>query len=225
LFLSILFFGKASARGSIDAYELIYEEQEPDTDSYQVKFTVTDCCLRIDQLGDQSGYIIYDNKLHVVYSVAHHDTSVLVIPEYKYKKPDFTETIKVDYHIIPDAPTISGKSIYDYRVTSSDQDKQKCMVIKLAEGLLPEVSSVFMAYQMMLAGQQSRLLDATPKEYQSGCYLYDQVFNEGEYYQKGLPVQEWHSNGKSRLLLSYKKIKVDPEIFQFEESYKKYSLD
>ena len=99
------------------------------------------------------------------------------------------------------------------------------MDIKLAEGLLPEVSNVFASYQKVLAGQQSRLLEATPKEYQTSCFLYDQVFNEGEYYHKGLPIQEWHSNGKTRLLVSYRKVKVDPVIFKSEEAYKKYSLD
>ncbi|MDH5611817.1 MAG: hypothetical protein OEY66_05115 [Gammaproteobacteria bacterium] len=227
LFFCFIYFGIniANAVNSVDAYELIYEEREPGTDSYQVKFIVTEHYLRIDQLGDSSGYVVYDDNQHLVYSVAHNDKSVLVVPEYQYKKPDFTGAITVDYYIIPDAPTITGKSIYLYRATSSAVDKQKCLDIKLAEGLLPEVSNILMSYQKMLAGQQSHLLDATPKEYQSTCYLYDQVFNDGDYYHKGLPIQEWHSNGKSRLLLSYKKIKIDPEIFQLEQTYQKYSLD
>ena len=99
------------------------------------------------------------------------------------------------------------------------------MNILLAEGLLPEVGSIFSSYQKILTGQQSRLIDATPKEYQSSCFLSDQVFNEGDYYHKGLPVQEWHSNGKTRSLVSYRKVKVDELMFKPEEAYKNYSLD
>ncbi len=222
-----LFFNgfNANAGIKVDAYELVYEEQEIGTDPYKVKFTVTDRYLRIDQLGDQSGYIIYDDKKHLVHSVAHHDESVLVIPKYAYQKPDLSKVVDVEYYIVPDAPKIAGQSIYTYRVTASDKTKEKCMDIILAEGLLPEVAGIFSSYQKMLAGQQSRLLKATPKEYQGSCFLSDQVFNEGDYYLKGLPIQEWHSNGKSRLLISYKKVKVDPAIFVSEESYQKYSLD
>ena len=227
LLLALLFFtySNASAETGIDAYELIYDEQETGTDPYQVKFTVTNRYLRIDQLGDQSGYVIYDNKQQLVHSVVHHDESVLVIPKYDYQKPDLSKTVEVSYSIIPDAPKIASQSIYSYRVNAADKNKEKCMDIILAEGLLPEVSSVLISYQKMLAGQQSRLLKTTPKEYQSSCFLYDQVFNEGDYYHKGLPIQEWHSNGKRRLLVSYKKVKVDPVIFKSEKAYKRYSLD
>ena len=99
------------------------------------------------------------------------------------------------------------------------------MDVLLAEGLLKDVTAVFYSYQRTLTGQQSRLLKATPMEYQSSCFLSDQVFNEGDYYQKGLPIQEWHSNGKSRLLVSYRQVKVDPLIFQLESGYQNYSLD
>lgn len=227
LLFVLLFFNhlNASAEASIDAYELIYDEQEIGTDPYQVKFTVTNRYLRIDQLGDLSGYVIFDDKKKVIYSVAHHDESVLVIPKYGYQKPDLTKAVDIAYAIIPDAPKIESKATYRYRVTASDKSKKKCMDIILAEGLLPEVTGIFASYQKILAGQQSRLLEATPKEYQSSCFLSDQVFNEGDYYRKGLPIQEWHSNGKTRLLTSYKKVKVDSRIFKSEEAYKKYSLD
>ena len=215
----------ANAGVMVDAYELIYEEQETGTDPYKVKFTVTERYLRIDQLGDQSGYVVYDDQKHIVHSVAHHDESVLVIPQYSYQKPDLTQVLVVEYYMIPDAPKIAGKNTYNYKITASGKKKEQCMDIILSEGLLPDVSSILASYQKILAGQQSRLLKATPEEYQTSCFLSDQVFNEGDYYQKGLPIQEWHSNGKTRLLVSYKKVKVNSAIFQSEENYQKYSLN
>ncbi|MFC1589674.1 hypothetical protein ACFL3P_05350 [Pseudomonadota bacterium] len=215
----------ANADGSVEAYELTYVEQEPGADPYQVKFLVTDRYLRIDHQGDQSGYIIYDDKQHLIHSVTHPDQSILVIKQYDYQAPDLSRLVDLEYYVIPDAPKIAGKAITSYRVTATGDAKEKCMDIKLAEGLLPEVADILTAYHKMLAGQQSRLLKTTPEEYRTSCFLYDQVFNKGDYYRKGLPIQEWHSNGKTRLLMSYKKVKVDAELFQVEESYQQYSLD
>ena len=216
---------KAGAADKLDAYELIYEEQESGTEPYQVKFTVTDRYIRIDQMDDQSGYIVYDDDKHVIHSVVHQDESILVIPRYDYHRPDFRQLVELEYSALPDVPKIADKTIFNYRVVSTAEPKEKCLDIKLAEGLLPEVSQLFYDYQEMLAAQQSRLLAATPEEFRTACYLYDQVFNKGDYYKKGLPIQEWHSNGKTRLLISYKKVTVEPEFFNSVESYQKYSLD
>lgn len=213
------------AEDRIDAFELVYEEREAGTEAYQVKFTVTDRYLRIDQLDDESGYVVYDDKQRIVRSVTHHDQSILLIPDYAYQKPDFSNLVDVEYISVSEAPAIAGKSIYSYRAVTADESRETCMDIKLAEGLIPEVTTLLASYQKILAGQQSRLLAATPEEFRGRCFLYDQVFNEGDYYSKGLPIYEWHSNGKSRLLLTYKKIAVDAAIFKSEEKYKEYSLD
>lgn len=225
IMLHLLTGFQASANAMIEAIELVYEEQEAGTGVYQIKYTVTERYLRIDHADDQGGYIVYDDGLRKIYSVVHQDRSVLVIPEYVYQKPDLAALVDVVYVDVADAPAISGKTVYAYRVTVADKSKEICMDIMLAEGLLPDVSRLFIAYQKILTGQQSRLLKTVPEEYRSTCFLYDQVFNEGDYYKKGLPIREWHSNGKSRLLTSYKKIQVDASLFQYEPDYEKYSLE
>ena len=47
-------------------------------------------------------------------------------------------------------PKISGKNIYHYQVTSLDESKDKCLDIKLAEGLLPDVTQMLTAYQKIV---------------------------------------------------------------------------
>jgi len=206
------------------AYELIYDEQEPGTDVYKVKFVVSDKYIRIDDIddGESSGYIIYDHNKRIIYSVSHFDKSILVIPYYEFKKPDMKDKVKVNYKALIDAPKVSGKTVYNYIAYAGSE---KCMDIQLVSGLLPHVAKILKAYQANIAGQQAKVLKTTPAEYQTACFLYDQVYNNGEYYEKGLPIQEWHSNGKRRVLISYKEIKVDSKIYNLPGDYKEYSLD
>ena len=215
----------AHADEKVSAYELLYDEQETGTDVYAVRFTVTDRYIRIDDLSDDSGYILYDDKEKKIYSVSHYDESVFVIPAYKYKKPDMRGKVKELYEPLTNAPKISGKTVYNYRVNSVSDSKDVCVDIQLVPDLLPDVTKIMQKYQKVVTGQQAKSLKSTPEEYQTTCFIYNQVFNDGEYYAKGLPVLEWHSNGKKRILTSYKKKDVDSAIFDHSEAYREYSLD
>ena len=209
----------------VSAYELLYDEQETGTDVYAVRFTVTDRYIRIDDLSDNSGYILYDDKESKIYSVSHYDESVFVIPAYKYKKPDMQDKVEEVYQPLTNAPKISGKTVYNYRVNSVSDSKDVCVDIQLVPDLLPEVTKILRKYQKVVTGQQARSLKNTPEEYQTTCFIYNQVFNDGEYYEKGLPIQELHSNGKKRILTSYKKIDVSSKLFERSENYREYSLN
>jgi hypothetical protein len=208
-------------------YELMYNEQEPGTDVYKVRFIVSDKYIRIDDVGDESndggsGYIIYDHYKRTIYSVSHFDKSILVIPYYEFKSPVIESGIKVNYKALTDAPKISGKTVYNY---TAHAESEKCMDIQLVSGMLPKITKILKEYQGVLAGQQVKVLKTTPAEYQTTCFLYDQVYNDGKYYEKGLPIQEWHSNGKQRVLVSYKETKVDSSIYDLPSGYREYSLD
>jgi hypothetical protein len=236
--IAIVFFlgaMQSALAAQSDVYELIYNEQEPGTDVYEVRFVVSDEYIRIDNSGDAgddggnaagddmgSGYIVYDHNKRTIYSVSHFDKSILVIPHYEYTKPDIENKVKATYKALTDAPKISDKTVYSY---TAHADSEKCMDIQLVSGLLPEVTKILKAYQGIVAGQQVKFLKTTPVEYQTACFLYDQVYNDGKYYEKGLPIQEWHSNGKQRILVSYKKIQVDSNIYDLPNDYREYSLD
>ena len=209
----------------ITAYELIYNEQEPGTDIYRVRFVISDKYIRIDNDVNEEGeggYIIYDDHKRKIHSVSNFDKTILVIPHYEHKQPEIEKQVEINYSALTDAPTISGKTVYSYTVHA---ESEKCMDIQLVPGLLPGISKILKAYQGVVAGQQVKVLKTTPEEYQTTCFLYDQVYNDGTYYEKGLPIQEWHSNGKLRVLDSYKEIKVDSTLYDLPDGYREYSLD
>ena len=215
-----------SANDELAAVKLSYQELEPGTDVYKVIFTVSERYLRIDDESDESVYIIYDNSEKSVYSISHHDKAILVIPEYPISdlKADFD--INIDVEALEEAPKIAGKTVYNYIVTAvTSVTTETCMDIQLVPGLLPDVAKTLQAFQKVVSGQQLMNLEATPEEFRTPCYLVDQVYNKGDYYDKGLPIQEWHSNERMRQLMNFENVKVDSSIIDIPAEYRQFSLN
>ena len=215
-----------NANDDLAAVKLSYQEMEQGTDVYKVIFTVSERYLRIDDESDESGYIIYDNRENRVYSISHQDKAILVIPQYPISdlKADFD--INIDYEALEKAPKIAGKAVYNYRVSAvTSVTTETCMDIQLVPGLLPDVAETLQAFQKVVSGQQLMNLEATPEEFRTPCYLVDQVYNKGDYYSKGLPIQEWHSNERMRQLMNFENIEVDDSLFEIPAGYRQFSLN
>jgi len=90
---------------------------------------------------------------------------------------------------------------------------------------LPEVSRLLRNYQVIISGQQVKMSDNKVSDMQTACFFIDQIYNRGKYYDKGLPIQEWHSNERSKILSSYKKVEVNSNKFIVPEDYKQFSID
>jgi len=216
---------RVSSAEMLDAVELIYKEIEENTEPYTVRYKVTQDHIRIDDESDSSGYIVFDIKGNTIYSVSHYDKSILVVPEYPHEpyRPEFE--LQVEYNALDNAPTIQGRKVYNYRVTAvTTVTAETCMDLQLVPGLLPEVASSLQAFQKIVSSQQVINLENTPAEFRTPCYMVDQIYNKGDYYSKGLPVQEWHSNERQRQLINFSRTEVDPAIFEIPQDYRQYSL-
>jgi hypothetical protein len=209
-----------------EAYELHYVEREPAVDDVETRLLITDRFIRIDQVDDKSGYIIYDDNEHTVYSISHFDKTVLVIREYEFKATDNPVKFDVEYLQLSDAPKVSGNDVYNYRAfVGKGDDEETCMDMQLVENLLPDVRKILKNFQRVVSGQQVRMTDNQVTEIQTPCYFVDQVYNGGAYYDKGLPIQEWHSNERARILVSFDMTKITRGSFVIPEKYKRYSVD
>jgi hypothetical protein len=207
-------------------YELQYIEREPGVDDYEVSMLVTDRYIRIDETGVSSGFIIYDDEKRLIYSVSHHDQSTLVINEYEFVDTDLPVKYEVEYLQLSDAPKVAGLNVFNYRVFTDAGDKEEtCMEIQLVENLLPEVSRILRNYQNVISGQQVKMTDNKVSDMQTACFFIDQIYNKGLYYDKGFPIQEWHSNERSKILSSYKKVEVSGNKFIIPQDYKQFSID
>ncbi len=215
-----------TAVGQDKVYQLSYLEREPGVDDYEVTMLVSERYIRLDEEGEDSGFIIYDDKDKTIYSVSHHDDSILVIKENPFSVDDSPVPFEVEYLQLADAPEVSGRKIFNYRVfTGKGDSEETCTEIQLVENLLPQVAAILANYQKVVSGQQVRMTDNKVNEWQSACHFVDQVYNTGAYYSKGLPIQEWHSNERSRILTTYKEIALDPAKFILPEKYRRFSMD
>ncbi len=217
------------AKDTQEVYQLTYIEREPGTDEYEVTMLVSDRYIRIDEVGEDSGFIIYDDEKKVIYSVGHQDRSILVIRQHKFSEKNSPAKANVEYLQLADAPTVSGRNIYNYRVFVNTgagvvDEEETCTEIQLVEGLLPEVRNILQNYQKVVSGQQVKMVDNKITDMQSSCFYVDQIYNSGAYYEKGLPIQEWHSNEHSKMLTTYNKISVDSGKFRIPENYRQFSI-
>ncbi|VAW52589.1 hypothetical protein MNBD_GAMMA05-447 [hydrothermal vent metagenome] len=224
--LSALSFSVFAAEKE-NVFKLTYIEREQGMDEYEVTMLVSDRYIRVDESGEESGFIIYDDKDKTIFSVSHHDHSILVIKEHVFSNDSSPVKPVVEYLELADAPMVSGKSMFNYRVFVNVEKKgveETCMEIQLVEGLMPEVRKILQNYQKVVSGQQVKMVDNEITEMQTACFFVDQIYNSGEYYEKGLPVQEWHSNEGSKILTDYKKVSVNSNKFKLPEDYRQFSI-
>lgn len=209
-----------------DVYQLSYIEREPGVDEYEVTMLVSERYIRIDEAGEDSGFIVYDDIEKTIYSISHHDKSVLVIKEHYFSEKDSPAKSQVEYLQLDDAPSVSGKNIFNYRVyTGEGESEETCLELQLVENLLPEVTRLLKNYQNVVSGQQVKMTDKKITDMQTACYFVDQIFNKAHYFDKGLPIQEWHSNERSKILSTYKKITVNKDKFTVPQTYRQFSTD
>lgn len=221
--------GTAENAGSkTSVTRLVYEEIESGTDRYENHYLFTPRYLRIHDPQDGSGFILFDRNDSKIYSVSHDDRSILVIPRYPQQelKQEYRHDVSIDK--LDDAPRIDNRPVYTYRVSASPSgggEAQLCADIQLVLGLLPVVTDMLHLYMQVISSQQQMNLEKTPAELRTPCFLQDQIFNTGEYYRKGLPVREWHSNGKQRLLVDFGQLDVESSLFVLPPDYRRFSIE
>jgi hypothetical protein len=207
-------------------HELRYIEREPGVDEYVVTMLVSDRYIRIDETGDGSGFIVYDDKKKIIYSVSNHEQAVLVINEHKFTDENSPAKFNIEYLQLSDAPSVSGNNVFNYRAYAGHGDAEvTCTEIQLVENLLPEVRELLKNYQKVISGQHVKMANNKITDVQTACYFVDQIYNTGAYYEKGLPIQEWHSNDRSKILTSFKEVTVDRDKFDVPESYRQFSIN
>ena len=211
---------------SIQVTELRYIEREPGIDDFELVVQVGERFMRIDDMTDDSGYIVFDDDKKTIFSVSHFDRSVLVIEPFDFSKSDSPANYETEYLELSDAPAVSDNNVFNYReYTGKGKEEETCIEVQLVENLMPEVRRMLKNYLNVVSGQQVKMTDNKITDIQTACYFVSQIYNTGSYYDKGLPIQEWQSNGRFKALTSFKKVSSDKARFNVPESYRRFTID
>ena len=203
----------------VKAMAFYYQEKETGTPVSNMRYLITEDYMRIDEGNESDDFILFDTFENKIYSINHEDQTALEIDYHPWKLPNFGFSRKVVNSKMTEAPKVSGKFIQRYQVFGNEK---LCTDVQYIPDVYPEQMKVFAKYQRVLSGQQVVVLDATPSDMQTACFLVDQVYNDGGFYKKGLPVQIWHSRGYARMLIDFKEETVKENLFELPGEYRTY---
>ncbi|VAW58954.1 hypothetical protein MNBD_GAMMA11-1901 [hydrothermal vent metagenome] len=198
---------------------LYYDEVEEGVEAQHMRYLINEQFLRIDDGSEQADFVLFDIGKKIIYSVNHDDQTVLKIDYKKWTKPAFKFSESSDTQAVPDAPKVHNQPVYNYQVKA---DGKVCTQVFLIKNTWPQQMKVLHLYQQVLSGQQVVTLKNTPVEFHTPCFLVDQVYHGGDYYQLGLPIQITYSRGYVKLLRDFKEIKLDKRLFELPAGYEVY---
>lgn len=198
-----------------------FDELEAGVDPVQVRYLVTSDFLRIDNGNMQDDFILFDAMKKTIFSVSHEDKTILVIENSNWVKPVHKFKTDIVQAPLEGAPVISGKKVQGYKVMV---DGEVCTNIQFIPGLYKSEMQVLKQYQKTLSSQQIRNLVNTPEHMKTPCFMLDVAYNDGGYYDLGMPVQEWHNRGYAKYLKEYKTGNIPESYFKLPVDYKKYSV-
>ena len=204
---------------SLKSLVLFYDEVEEGVGAQSMRYLINKDFLRIDNGDAKADFILFDVNKKLIFSINHEDQTVLKIDNHKWTRPLLNFKISVSDELMPDAPEIFNKAVYNYQVKAEDQ---VCTQVFMIKDAYPQAMKVMYSYQQVLSGQQVATLQNTPKSLHTPCFLLDQVYHAGDYYQSGLPVQITYSRGYAKLLKDIKDQEIDTRLFKIPATYKEY---
>jgi len=210
--------------GMLSAVSLLYREQEPGTDPYQVRTLVTDAFVRSDDGSAAGDFLLFDRRARVLYNVVHDDRTILVIPE---RKVDLAVpgTLELEERFRPEseAPRIGGRAVSSFVLNANGELCREGMVVP---GLLPGVTRALIELERVLARQQVATLYKTPQEFRTPCFLANYLYATDRMLQRGLPIQDGIRGGRHRVLLDFDPdYRAEEALFRLPEGYRRYSIE
>ncbi len=216
--VSLLPFSELYA-AELKTLALYYDEVEEGVEAQHMRYLINDQFLRIDNGSEQADFILFDIEKKTIYSVNHDDQTILKIENRPWKRPQFEFIVSDSLKTVVGAPKVHNKPVYNYQLNAANKI---CTQVFLIKDSYPQQMETLHLYQQVLSGQQVATLENTPVEFQTPCFLVDQVYHGGDYYQLGLPLQITYSRGYVKLLKDFKEIKVDKSLFVLPKKYSVY---
>ena len=207
------------ALGQTAATVVWYQEQEPGIQAYPVRYIVTPGYMRSDDGRDDGDFLLYDRKQRKIYSVARDNRTVLEI-DGSAPAPQVPDglSISVREHQDEKAPLVSGRAPLELELVAQGQVCHSAVVVP---GFLELVRTALQEYNQALAVQQLRILDRTPKDFQTPCFLSRYLYASDFHFARGMVLADWNESGDRREMTSYKTaVPIDDSLFVVPGDYR-----
>lgn len=209
---------------TLNGQQVIFIEQEPGVDPYETRMLVTTDSLRIDDGAESSGYVIFDRKKKIIYSVNDPNRTVMIIdPKPSELRPPLalTHTIK-ELGELKDAPKINNTTPVHRQFLTNNE---LCMDVISVAGLLPDMVKAMDEYQNVLATDSAGTFYNLPADMHKPCDMAISIFAPARQFRHGFPLREWRPGGFSRSLHDYKEsVAVTAALFAVPADYFTYSV-
>jgi hypothetical protein len=222
--LMLLGLSVSVSAAALDGVMLTYMVNEAGLEPHPSRIIVTKTIMRMDDGAPGGDYLLFDREKKLISSVTHEDGTVLEIPMRAVTQAS-PIALKRDHSLEPniDAPMISGKPTHQLRLFVNDR---LCYDAVVVPGLLEDVVKALRDFNLVLAGEQGKMLGELPSDMIDGCDLALHTFYPQWTLESGLAIQEWDASLQQRRLLVDidQAFKAEPKLFELPADYQHYSI-
>jgi len=202
LFLMLGLVCVPAGAAEVEAGLLVYRVEAPGQAVSFNRLMTTQDSLRLDQGEADQGFILFDRRERVVYSVNPEERSILEIdPPASNLETPADLNIELSPAKMVDAPAVGGVKPVHWQLRANGEI---CREAILAPGLMPKAVAAYREYLLLLAAQQAVTLPSIPEEFQSACDSAINVYAPDALLEKGLPLRLWNGQGYQEVLTDFK---------------------
>ncbi|MCU7851784.1 MAG: UDP-2,3-diacylglucosamine hydrolase [Candidatus Thiodiazotropha sp. (ex Monitilora ramsayi)] len=208
----------------VEAGLLVYRVVAPDDEAYMNRLLVTADYVRLDQGEQDPGFILFDRREQVIYSVNATERSILVIDPAEKNKQHLPDdlTLEIRSNKNHEAPEIAGIKPQHWQLITNGAICREAFVLP---STMTEVISAYGEYLGVLAAQQAVALATLPNEFRDACDSVVHAYAPDAFIQKGLPVKIWNDQGYDEALVDFQaSFKISAEHFSLPEDYQQVPM-
>jgi hypothetical protein len=204
--------------GEVEADLLVYRVESPGEPGSLRRMLATPDYLRLDMGEGDPGFVLFDRRERVIYSVDPGERNILEIdppPLSREIPPDLS--IELRNPPLMEVPAVAGVTPVHWQLLANGDI---CREAILAPGLMPQVVTAYRDYLLLLAAQQAVSLPAVPEEFRGPCDSVLNVYAPDALWAKGLPLRLWDGRGYQEVLTDFGSgRRVPAERFALPEGY------
>jgi len=195
-----------------------FQESEPGIAPYVVRWQISPEWLRIDDLDESGGFILFDRQKRIIHSVNHQSRVIFQIADQTLESlPERKTAVAISQEALSQAPKVGGQTVQQIRYQAGPQ---LCRLLNVAPNWQPEAVQAMREYQQVLLAQQLQSREQMPAEYRTPCLESNTYYEALHGLHQGFPLQQEDYTGHRRALVNLQSVDVDSAWVKLPDGYK-----